>query len=53
METGLGSPQEPQGTAVWGPAVTDQGAGVGSAGPVAPGGAGWGLAPGAELPEAL
>lgn len=38
------APQEPQGTAVWGPAVTDQGAGVGSAGPVAPGGAGWGLA---------
>lgn len=33
VETGLGSPQEPQGTAVWGPAVTDRGAGMGSAGP--------------------
>ena len=33
VETGLGSPWEPQGTAVWGPAVTDRGAGVGSARP--------------------
>ena len=33
VETGLGSPREPQGTAIWGPAVTDWGAGVGSAGP--------------------